>query len=425
MPAPAPTPAPAPPTPAPTPAPPPLGPWSRTWRYLAVVGTGLVVWLVVAHAASVDATSSWQPVPVLVLLLDLVLGAVATGLLALRRRTPLAVALVTAGLTTVSSAAVGAATLALVSVSTRRRWREVLPVGVMWLAAALGNELVSVALYGRQGVEVVSLLVVTPLVVGLFVAVGFYVGARRDLVGSLRERAEAAEAAQESRAEQARAAERTRIAREMHDVLAHRISLVALQAGGLAYRDDLTREQARAAAETIRDSAHRALDELREVLGVLRADAPGPAEQEPPQPTLDELPALLADLDEAGATVALDVSALPGAGRASLAGVPTSVSRTAFRLLQEALTNAQKHAPGAPVDVRLAGAPGGRLEMTVQNPVPAGRADDGPRVPGAGLGLVGAHERAALAGGGLAHGRERGPDGADQFVVRAWLPWSA
>ncbi|MFS0703722.1 sensor histidine kinase [Cellulomonas sp. 179-A 9B4 NHS] len=418
---PAPVPAPAPP------APPPLGPWSRTWRYLVAAAVGLVTWALVLEDVSSSA-EAWSPVAVLALLLDLVLGAVATGLLALRRRTPLATALVTAALTTVSSAAVGAAVLALVSVSTRRRWREVLTVGAVWLVAMAGSELVFATLYGGERTDLLPALALTVLLVGLFVAVGFYVGARRDLVRSLRERAEAAEAAQESRAEQARAAERTRIAREMHDVLAHRISLVALQAGGLAYRDDLTQEQARAAAETIRDSAHRALEELREVLGVLRADDPGPAEHEPPQPTLDELPALLADLDEAGATVALDVSALPGAARASLADVPTSVSRTAFRLLQEALTNAQKHAPGAPVDVRLAGAPGERLEVTVTNPLPVAvpvGADDGPRVPGAGLGLVGAHERAALAGGGLAHGREQGPDGTGRFVVRAWLPWSA
>jgi signal transduction histidine kinase len=255
------------------------------------------------------------------------------------------------------------------------------------------------------------------MTLALVVATGFYIGARRDLIATLQQRAEAAERAQESRATEARRAERTRIAREMHDVLAHRISLVAMQAGGLAYREDLTRAQITASAETIRDSAHRALGELREVLGVLRADEEAvPTEREAPQPTLAELPALLADADEAGSSVQLDLSGLPGGDRAALGTLAQTSSRTAFRILQEALTNARKHAPGQPVQIRLAGAPGERLLLEARNPVPV-TVPHG--APGAGLGLVGVAERAQLLGGSLEHG----VDADGRFAVRVWLPW--
>ncbi|QCB94614.1 sensor histidine kinase [Cellulomonas shaoxiangyii] len=409
--------------PPPAPVPPRLGPWSRTWRYLVAGGTGLVVWSVVVLDASTNAPEPGSLGIGLLVTADLLIGLGSLALLPLRRQVPVVVAVLLVAATSVSTFAVGPAALALVSLATRRRWRELLPVGGVWLLGSVANEMLNATVVRdeRVGVMLLPALGLSALVWGLLVAIGFYVGTRRELVRSLEERALVAEAAQESRAEQARAAERTRIAREMHDVLAHRISLVALQAGGLAFRDDLSRDEVRAAAETVRDGAHRALEELREVLGVLRADAPAATEEEPPQPTLDELPALLADVDEAGAPVTLDVSALPGATRTSLSGVPASVSRTAFRLLQEALTNAQKHAPGAPVAVRLAGEPGGRLELTVVNDAAPVGVHAGSRVPGAGLGLVGARERATLAGGGLEHG----PDAAGRFVVRAWLPWSA
>lgn len=199
--------------------------------------------------------------------------------------------------------------------------------------------------------------------------------------------------------------------------------MVAMQAGGLAYRQDLTREQITESAEQIRDGAHRALGELREVLGVLRATGGGPGpvptEREAPQPTLGELPALLADTVESGGHVHLDTSGLPDGGLLALAALPGTVSRTGFRILQEALTNARKHAPGHEVRVLLAGTPGDRLLLQTRNRL--GRADgaEPATTPGAGLGLVGAAERAELVGGTLEHGP--GPDGT--YAVRVWLPW--
>ncbi|WP_199732121.1 sensor histidine kinase [Cellulomonas triticagri] len=410
--------------PPPVVAPPRLGPWSRTWRYLVAIGTGLVLWMFVTYDTVTYARPGHEGAISAMLVLDLVIGAAGTALLPLRRRYPVAVAGFVAALTVASSSAVGPATLALVSLSTRRRWREVLPVAGIWTAASFAYEYVyrdATLATPVQGPFYVTVVVALGIVVcGAVIAIGFYIGARRDLLASLRQRAEDAERAQEARAAQARDAERTRIAREMHDVLAHRISLVAMQAGGLAYRQDLTREQITESAEQIRDGAHRALGELREVLGVLRATGGGPGpvptEREAPQPTLAELPALLADTVESGGHVHLDTSGLPTGGLLALADLPGTVSRTGFRILQEALTNARKHAPGHEVRVLLAGAPGDRLLLQTRNRLVA----PGPAAtPGSGLGLVGAAERAELVGGTLEHGP--GPDGT--YAVRVWLPW--
>ncbi|WP_263121210.1 histidine kinase, partial [Cellulomonas sp. RIT-PI-Y] len=414
--------------------------WSRTWRYLVAVGTGLTMWLVTA----VDLTTHSRPQDAgkvgALLLLDLVLGAAATALLPLRRRLPVVTALVSGILLLGSVSAGGPATVALVSLSTRRRWREALPAAGVWLVTSVGYESLYRQLSTSTGLDgpVYMLLVALlgAMVCGLVIATGFYIGARRELLASLRQRAEEAERTQRFRVDRARQAERTRIAREMHDVLAHRISLVAMQAGGLAYRQDLTREQITESAEQIRDGAHRALGELREVLGVLRATGGDvvPTEHEAPQPTLAEVPALLADAVEAGGRVHLDPSGLPQGDLLALTALPETVSRTAFRILQEALTNARKHAPGQAVLVRMAGEPGEHLLVEARNQQedPSGRmpsSHDGTpghgsagrpsTPPGAGLGLVGAQERAELVGGRLEHGSAS--DGT--YAVRVWLPW--
>ena len=241
-------------------------------------------------------------------------------------------------------------------------------------------------------------------------AVGSYLGARRELVTSLHERVRIAQLEQALATTVAREAERNRIAREMHDVMAHRISLVALHAGALAYREDLSRAQTAETAGTIQANAQLALAELRQVLGVLRA-GPAPPRAEPPQPTLAELPALLADAREAGSVVELDSSGLPAVGELS-----DSLSRTSFRILQEALTNARKHAGShATADVRLRYLPDAvELEVTDDG---LGARRGGPRA-GSGLGLIGMRERVSADGGTvLAAPRSRGG-----FVVRAHVP---
>jgi signal transduction histidine kinase len=242
---------------------------------------------------------------------------------------------------------------------------------------------------------------------------GMFVRARRQLVLSLRERARRAESEQQLRVAQARQAERARIAREMHDVLAHRISLLSLHAGALEYRPDAPPEEVARAATVIRDSAHQALRDLREVIGVLRDD---PADDHPdrPQPTLADLPALVDESRHAGMRVRLDRRVT------DLGAVPDGVGRSAYRIVQEGLTNARKHAHGTRVDVTVAGTAGDGLTVEVRNPWPVGEQPAVP-IPGTGTGIVGLTERASLAGGRLEHGRTPSGD----FRLFAWLPWPA
>jgi signal transduction histidine kinase len=241
---------------------------------------------------------------------------------------------------------------------------------------------------------------------------GMVVRSRRQLVLSLRDRAERAETEQQLRIKQARSAERTRIAREMHDVLAHRISLLSLHAGALEICTDATTEEVALAAGIVRASAHQALEDLREVLSVLREEAPADGGPEQPQPTLGALSALAEESRSAGIKVRLDVDVEPTA-------VPDGMGRTAYRIVQEGLTNARKHAPGVAVRVAVGGAEGDGLTIDIRNPWPVGR--PAMPIPGAGTGLIGLVERATLAGGRLTHGRTPEND----FAVTAWLPWPA
>lgn len=342
---------------------------------------------------------------------DLIAGWLALPALWVRRRWPVGVALALAVTGLFSMAATAAAIIALFTVAVRRRPRTSLTIGIWYAATAVpyfayrDNPLTPRDPYL---LSLVTALVVSALAVGW----GMFVGARRQLVHSLRDRAERAEAEQRLRADQARHLERERIAREMHDLLAHRISLVSMHAGALEFRAGAPAEEISRSAGVIRENAHHALQELREVIGVLRTE-PGGATR--PQPTLADLPGLLDESRQAGARVTLE------RGVTDLAAVPAATGRNAYRIVQEALTNARKHAAGAAVRVRVDGAPGSGLTVTVRNGRPVGTADaPSGAVPGAGAGLVGLAERAGLAGGRLEHGRC--PDGG--FEVRAWLPWT-
>ena len=381
----------------PVPWQPPLTRRGHLWRLAAML-------LVSAVAAGEPLVSLWDGGHTAWLVADLVLGASAFALVHLRRRWPLGVAVVIVLLGLVSASGAGPAMLAVVSVATRRRWAEVLPLGVVLVVVG--------SLYSRlvpaQADEPVWLTV--PLAAG-FMAVlggwGMYIGSRRELMWQLRDRAERAEAEQALRAERSRANERARIAREMHDVLAHRISQISMHAGALAFRGDLPAEDLRRGAADIQSRANAALDDLREVLGVLRDPETG-GSLDRPQPTFDDVPRLVEECRAAG--MAVDLAA-------DVAGdVPDALGRTAYRIVQEGLTNAGKHAPGAAVGVRLSGGPGRGLEVSVTNPLGFG----GPAAPGAGLGLVGLTERAQLSGGTLEAGTEAGA-----FTLRGRLPWPA
>ncbi|WP_333760909.1 sensor histidine kinase [Streptomyces sp. IBSBF 2390] len=337
--------------------------------------------------------------------LDQTLGAVACAAVWLRRRWPVGLAVATVPVGLLSNTAGGAATVILFTLAVHRPFRYVAWIGGAQLA------LIPVFFWLRPDPDLpyAGVVAFTVLLTLTVIGWGMFVRSKRMLMLSLRERAHRAETEARLRAEQAQRLAREAIAREMHDVLAHRLTLLSVHAGALEFRPDAPREEIARAAGVIRESAHEALQDLREIIGVLRTGESDDAGGRP-QPTLAALDALVAECREAGMKVTLDHRI------ADPAAVPASVGRTAYRIAQETLTNARKHAPGSEVTVRLAGAPGDGLTLTVTNPPPR---SDVPPVPGSGQGLIGLTERATLAGGHLAHGPT--PDGG--FEVRCGLPW--
>ncbi|MQA88124.1 MAG: sensor histidine kinase [Streptosporangiales bacterium] len=380
--------------PAPGPAP------RRSRRDWAV---DIVIFLfAVAFGVTMSVYRSGDPAtPGWVLTADQVMGALGCAALWLRRRWPVGLALVLTALSTFSELAAGAMVAALFTVAVHRPLRVAAAVGT------LGVLLIPVQVAVRPDLDD-PLFAVVLLGVTVNLAVigwGLFIRSRRQLMLSLRERAARAETEALLRAEQAQHRAREQIAREMHDVLGHRLSLLSVHAGALEYRPDAPAPEIARAAAVIRQSAHQALQDLREVIGVLRAPV-----GELPQPTLADVHELVAESERAGARVDL---------RAETAGtVPDGVGRAAYRIVQEGLTNARKHAPGAEVSVTVTGAPGKGLTVQVVNQAldapPA--AGDG---AGAGQGLIGLAERAALAGGRL----EYGPTAPGGFRLSAWLPW--
>jgi signal transduction histidine kinase len=386
--------------------PPPLTKWQIIWRNLVALAIGVVAWGSVSQA-------QWEHSPWFVVI-DLTLGVVVTIAYQFRRRWPFPVAMLAAVASFASASAAGAGTMAYVSLATRRRWAEMIPVAVV---AVLGGLVFYATQPDNPGESWYSTLITGVVFAVIIAAIGMYIGARRDLLASLKERAERAEREQELQVARGQAEERTRIAREMHDVLAHRMSLVAMHAGALAYRENLTPQETREAAEIIQANSHRALTDLREILGVLR-DANGAvdvAAQHRPQPTLCDLDELIADESVAGAKIKHENQFPAGVE------VPESIGRAAYRIIQEGLTNARKHSPHTAVVVTTSGAPGQGLTVEVRNPVRVGSGQAPSAALGAGLGLIGLTERVTLAHGRIEHGRT--PTG--DFVLRAWLPWES
>ncbi|MEU4027784.1 sensor histidine kinase [Streptomyces anulatus] len=284
------------------------------------------------------------------------------------------------------------------------------------LAGAVAVTVVpSLLALGTQFVAVIVLAVLVPWFVGRFSR------QYRELVRSGWERAEQLERERQLIAEQARLLERARIARDMHDVLGHDLSLIALSAGALKLAPGLD-ERHRQAAQDIRGRAGAAVERLGEVIGVLREES-----EDPPQgPGGSDIPRLVGDAAASGLAVDLTVT-----GEA--ADLPPAVERAAHRVVQEGLTNAAKHAPGESVSVELS-LTATETRVVVRNGVPAARAGTqtgtqagpsagpggkGPAGPG-GRGLIGLDERVRLVGGTLDHG-----PGDGGFTVAARLPHQA
>ncbi|MFI6507617.1 sensor histidine kinase [Streptosporangium sp. NPDC050855] len=261
---------------------------------------------------------------------DQVVGALGCAAVLLRRRWPVALAVVVLLAGTRAHYLVGPTMVAVFTVAAARPWRV-----TAWVAA-LAFAPLPVFLWGLAELpedRASSALTYFALIAGA-IGWGLFRRSRQQLIASLRERAELAEAGAELRAERARRETREEIAREMHDVLGHRLSLLSLHAGALEFNPGAPREEIARAAEVIRESTQLALRDLREVIGVLRA---GPEEGERPQPELADLARLVAEARATG-------------GRIELTGPPEGpvppavVGRTAYRIVQEALTNARKHA---------------------------------------------------------------------------------
>jgi signal transduction histidine kinase len=340
------------------------------------------------------------------LVAELAVAALACGALFLARRRPVTVAAVLLPALVVSAATLGATAAAVGAVARHRSWR--VAVAVLALHACLVAILFAVAGASRrdywQGLAVVLALDVA------FVAWGLFARAQHELVATLRQRADDAERLHRLRVDEARHAERTRIAREMHDVLAHHLSLVAVHAGALEVRRSAPPEDRRSAG-IVRAAAANAVQELHAVIGMLRE--PGEDETDLPQPTLTDLPALVDECRQAGTEVVLGDH-----GHGRTIAVPPGVGRHAYRIVQEALTNARKHAPGAPVRVILSTERRAEPELVIDV---RNRVDDGSRQGrpgGGGTGLIGLRERVDLLGGCLEH--QVTPAG--EFVLRARLP---
>ena len=418
-----------------------------------------------------------RPHSELAVAIDMVLTAALCLSLWVRRRWPVWLAVVALPLAVFSTPSAIAILIILLTVVVHRRLAVSGPLVLAHFVAAVIYEFRHQDPVDGPAAGVLMSAMFT----GSVLAWGMFVRARRQLVLAWRDRAIRAEAEQRLRVEAARRMERTRIAREMHDVLAHRISLLSLHAGALEFRPDAPPEEISRAAGVIRTSARQALEELREVINVLREEDPAetvpepdrgapagptsardaavwlrygpdppyppvpyppadattptgssasggqpatvstgepgrsaaePGRPERPQPTLADLPKLVAECRAAGMRVELRTE-LVEAER-----VPAGTGRGAYRIVQEGLTNARKHAPETVVTVTARGRPGLGLSVEVRNRWPVGRPAE-PELPGTGTGLVGLAERAALLGGWLEHGRTDTGD----FRLAAWLPW--
>jgi signal transduction histidine kinase len=371
---------------------------ARIWPGLRTRGIWLEFALALLSTVAISAggaTGDRGPVSIAVFA---VLTAVVFVLtLTLRRRAPFLPFLLSAAMSLLSPAINGALTVLGYAVGRYDgRW----PARIA--AALTGMVVVARPWDGGPAGEQFSRWLGGAVLVVLPGAIGIYVRTRAQLLAALRERAERAEAEQELLARDAVLTERTRIAREMHDAVGHRVSLMVLQAGAIemAATDADRVEQL---AQNVQTAGRQALDELRQMVGVLRA---GEAEDAPlaPQPGLDALPRLVEESREAG--LAVELTGAPEAA------VDPAVSRAAYRIVQESLTNAGKHAPGAEVCVSLEQRPGALVVRIVNG---AG----GPSVAvSGGYGLVGLAERVRTLGGRLT--AEPRLDGG--FLVEAVLP---
>jgi signal transduction histidine kinase len=370
--------------------------WLLTAAALAIMLSTSVAgdsWQLPAGWAAVVVLLSWLPLTVRESWPLPVLGAVLTAD---------TVHIALAGHAHPATATLPAATmLALYTVATRY------PARVAWTAAAAaGITQFTVALlsYPHAGPDLLYLnWAVVPTALGLLIR------ERRERIAAAEQRAEAAEHSRQAEADRQVTAERIRIARELHDVLAHHIAVVNAQAGVAQYLLRADPAAADTALTGIAANTRAALDELRATLGLLRADGDTPSDPRAPAPTIEHLGRLLDSFTDAGMRLTVTVHGEPG----SLSG-PADLAF--YRIVQEALTNAAKHAPGSDVCLSI-GWSAASVHLTVSNTGPAA-APQGLMNEGTGHGLIGMRERAAAAGGTVS----AGPAAAGSYRVTVTLP---
>jgi signal transduction histidine kinase len=334
--------------------------------------------------------------------------AAASATLVLRRRWPrvvLALTVVSALCYFVVGPSHGPATFVVsvamytVTLSVERRTALLLG-GVATIVLAVGN----VVLAGGNGVDPNSLLNI--VAIGLAYALGDAVRNRRDYLAEVVQRAQRADESREQEARRRVAEERLRIARDLHDVVAHHIALINVQAGVGSHLLDSDPEQARIALGHIRRASRSALDELSVTVGLLR-QPDDPLAPTDPTVGLARLDDLIAGLAGCGLRVDRKVSGV-------VADLPTALDVTAYRIVQEALTNVHKHARTDSARLRLGVTPG-TVRIVVDDD---GRANGLPTPAGSGHGVLGMRERAAAVGGSLS----AGPRADGGFRVEAVLP---
>lgn len=365
----------------------------------------------VPHSEQLDVT--WRPA------LGLLAALTAGVLLCWRHSRPAVVTGVAVVPPVVFVADALAALISLAALTAHRRDR----VGWLGVAAVFVATTVGVAhdahrhadvsvikiIFGADGVPFVVVVLVAALLTAIPAALGTHRGTKREL-------ARHTQAERALQAEMARKDERSRIAREMHDVLGHRLSLLSLHAGALEVMAPQESDRAAEVARTVRTTARQSLEDLRQVIGVLK-DGRGFGSQAPDRPRrygppgLTDLPTLIGNTREAGLPVNVTVL-VDNAGEA-----PETLATTAYRVVQESLTNVLKHAPSTTVDVTVRGGPGVGLTVEIGNPLPESAPAEAPI--GSGSGLAGLAERVAQLEGTISYG----PTEQGRFAVKAWLPW--
>jgi signal transduction histidine kinase len=375
---------------------------TRLWPGLSTrsIWFEVVPALIASVTVAVDAliAEPGQVVPDAVLIAAGVLQAVA--LLLFRRRAPLIPFLVSAVLAVLSP--VPTVGLLLTGYAVGRYvagWPLRIAAGLVGALAVVQPWTTGSATELSSALGGVGLVIVLPG------ALGIWQRTRASLLEALRERAERAESERELLAREAVLTERARIAREMHDAVGHRVSLMVLQAGAIEMAASNSQRVEQLAGQ-VQAAGRQALEELRQMVGVLRAEEVDEAAPLGPQPGLSDLPRLVEQSRDAGMRVRLS-------GAADRAVDPV-VGRAAYRVVQEALTNAGKHAPGAPVTVTVDRTEEA-LEIRVING-PSGRPSLDP--PSGGFGLMGLAERVRTLDGKLTAGPRL--DGG--FAVEAVLP---